>query len=241
MSLYARRSLLVLLTVLGFGALTPALATATITPTLVVTPSSHAAGSSVSLTTDVKFAPSSGDSPKDMTLSLPAGLLSNASIDGGACLKTSSPTAACQVGTGTATALPVGIPIPVTQSLTLYLVAPPKPGDLAGLLIESGGSPLGTPGEVSVRPVSSSRGVGVDVAFHNIPKTASGVSVAVTEIQTTLTGVRMPTACPSSASHADGQCRLLSGLRAEEHERTAQRDRLQQPPVHAQVRDHRGA
>jgi hypothetical protein len=203
-SLSARRLILVVLIVLAFGVLTPALATATITPTLSATPSSHAAGSSVSLSTDIKFAPSSSDSPKDLTLSLPPGLLSNAAIDGGACLKATGPIPACDVGKGTATATAtVVVPVKMNVSLTFYLVAPPKPGDLAGLDIEAGSpvnGPLGSPGEVSIRPADA----GVDVAFKNIPNTATvmglTVKTSVSELQTTLTGVRMPTSCPAKAA-----------------------------------------
>jgi uncharacterized membrane protein YgcG len=200
-SLHTRRTLLVLLTALTLGAAAPAMASATIAPTLTVKTSSPTAGSSVSLTTDIKFAPSSGDSPKDLTLSLPPGLLSNAAIDGGACLKATAPVAACQVGTGTATATAnLVLPVTINVSLTFYLVAPPKSGDLAGLYIEAG-SPvngqLGSPGEVSIRPADA----GVNVLFSNIPNTATvgGLTVqdSVNELQTTLTGVRMPTSCPS--------------------------------------------
>ena len=127
----SRRAVLALPLALVLVAGTPSLAAASITPSLTAAPSSTAAGSSVSLSTDVKFAPTSTDSPKDLTLSLPAGLLSDASINGGACLKATSPTPACQVGTGTVTASSLGIP--TTISITLYLVAPPKAADLAGL------------------------------------------------------------------------------------------------------------
>jgi uncharacterized membrane protein YgcG len=196
-----RRTLVLIVTALAV-ALTPALASAAITPTLTASPSSTAAGSSVSLSTDIKFAPSSGDSPKDLTLSLPPGLLSNAAIDGGACLKATAPIAACQVGTGTATATAtVIVPVTMQVSLTFYLVAPPKSGDLAGLYIEAGSpvnGPLGSPGEVSIRPADA----GVDVAFKNIPNTATimglTVKTSVSELQTTLSGVRMPTSCPAA-------------------------------------------
>ena len=41
--------------------------------------------------------------PKDLTISLPPGLLANASIDGGACLHAQSPIAACKHTAGSAT------------------------------------------------------------------------------------------------------------------------------------------
>jgi hypothetical protein len=69
-------------------------ASAAISPTVALNQSvGTRAGSTVNLGMDVKFAPNpTSDSPKDMTLSLPPGLLANASIDGGACLNSSRPT-----------------------------------------------------------------------------------------------------------------------------------------------------
>src|SRR5579859_3519110 len=85
-------------------ALAPA-AQAAIAPTLSLNQSAGTqAGSQVSLGTDLKFNPGAGDSPKDLTLSLPPGLLSNASIDGGACLASATPISACRVGSGWLTA-----------------------------------------------------------------------------------------------------------------------------------------
>ena len=112
-------------------------ASASISPSLTLSQSSANAGSTANLGMDLKFSPTGSDSPKDLTVSLPAGLLANASIDGGACLTATSPVAACQVGSGTVSASEtlLGIPVPVPLSLPVgfYLVAPPKPGDLAGL------------------------------------------------------------------------------------------------------------
>ena len=72
-------------------------------------------------------------------MSLPAGLLANASIDGGACLTSSTaPVAACQVGSGTVkasgdAARDPGAGAAVGFPVGFYLVAPAKPADLAGL------------------------------------------------------------------------------------------------------------
>ena len=81
---------------------------------------------------DLKFAPNGGDSPKDMTISFPPGLISDASVNGGACLRSATPTDACKVGSGSVTATELGLP--VTLPVTFDLVAPPKPGDLAGVV-----------------------------------------------------------------------------------------------------------
>jgi hypothetical protein len=188
-------------------------ASATITPTLSLDQSGGTkAASTVNLGMDIGFAPSGSDSPKDLTLGLPAGLLANASIDGGACLHTQTPMAACQVGSGTVTAtvteLGIGL-VPVTGQVALDLIAPPKPGDLAGvaLLVTLLGqtSQLGTPGEITVRPATDPAGVGVNIAFTNIPDTYSelglSVPIQVASLHTVLSGVRMPASCPATPSN----------------------------------------
>ena len=158
----ARRILTLLAVWIATVALAPA-AWASISPTVTLDQSAGMqAGSSVNLGMDLKFAPSGSDSPKDLNLSLPPGLLSNASVNGGACLHTTQPTPACQVGSGTATATISGLP--VTLSTTFDLVAPPKPGDLAGLVTMAtvplmGTQQLGTPGEVTIRPASDPLGL----------------------------------------------------------------------------------
>ena len=88
---------------------------------MALSPSSTSAGSTANLGMDLKFAPTGSDSPKDPTVSLPAGLLANASIDGDACLTSTAPVAACQVGSGTVKASEtlLGIPVPVPLSLTV--------------------------------------------------------------------------------------------------------------------------
>ncbi|MEA2210952.1 MAG: hypothetical protein QOF83_900 [Solirubrobacteraceae bacterium] len=192
------------------AALAPA-ASASISPTLTLNQSAGTrAASIVNLGLDLKFAPNPvSDSAKDMTLNLPPGLLANAAIDGGACLNSSAPNPACQVGSGTVTATPfvLGLPgpaVPVTVSFDL--VAPPSPADLAGLIIMANnpitGVPaqLGSPGEITVSPAGA-----VSIAFHGIPNTYAllgpvAVPIAVDEIKSTFNGLRMPTRCPSPAA-----------------------------------------
>ena len=67
------------------GVLAPA-ASATITPAATLTQTATVAGTNSNVTLDLKFAPTGTDSPKDLTVTLPPGLLANAAIDGGACL-----------------------------------------------------------------------------------------------------------------------------------------------------------
>jgi hypothetical protein len=203
----ARRSLLsgcVVAVALVCGAVVAPAASASISPSVTLDQGAGTtAGTTVALGMDVKFNPASGDSPKDLTVSLPPGLLSNASIDGGDCL-TMHPTApvpACQIATGTATASGFGL-VSFSSPVTLDLVAPPKPGDLAGvaifLTVLDNTSELGSPGDITVRPSSSPRGVGVDIAFADIPDTFEGVPITVDELDTTFAGLRLPASCPST-------------------------------------------
>jgi hypothetical protein len=200
------------LAILVLAAVLAPVASASVTPAVTLDQSAGTtAGSTVSLKVNIVFTPGSStptDSPKDMALVLPAGLLANASIDGGACLKSATPSAACQVGTGTVMAKPVLAPPPlnllgpaVPLPVTFDLVAPPASGDLAGLAIMSLGSQLGSTGDVVVDSTTDRSGVGLDIEFTNIPKTYSiaGVStpVVVSEIDSTFDSLRMPTSCPA--------------------------------------------
>ena len=204
MLMVARRILTLLAVWIATVTLAPA-AWASISPTVTLDQSAGTqAGSSANLGMDLKFAPTGSDSPKDLSLSLPPGLLSNASINGGACLHTSQPTAACQVGSGTATVSLSGLPI--TLNTTFDLVAPPKPGDLAGLVTMAtvplmGTQQLGSPGEISIRPASDPLGLGVNIVFKNLPNTFSGTSISLDELKSTFNGLRMPTTCPATPAN----------------------------------------
>lgn len=184
------------------AALAPA-AGASINPVAVtLTPATATAGSTGNLGTDIRFTPTGTDSVKDLTLQMPSGLLANAAINGGACLQSATPTAACQVGSGTITANILGLigaPIPATFDL----VKPPRASDLAGLqvLIQPPGSqptPLGAPADVTIRPPSDPAGVGLNIAFAGIPDTFQGLPLAVHEINSTFNGLRFPDTCPAT-------------------------------------------
>jgi len=192
---------------------------ATISPSLTLSPTSGVAASTQNLGTDITFGYStSGDTVKDMTLALPAGLLANASIDGGKCISSATPTAACQVGTGSITATAtvlnlLGIVVPVTETLPAEfdLVAPPHAGDLAGLQVLAsnptdpgpGYQPLGTPAAVTVR----SSDAGLDIAFTGLPSTyplnvfglgLGTVPISVSTINSTFDNLLFPSSCPST-------------------------------------------
>jgi hypothetical protein len=203
-----RRVLIGLAVGLTAAVLTP-VAAASVTPALTLDQSGGTqAASTVPLGMNLSFSPSGSDSPKDLTIGLPPGLLADASVNGGACLKSSTPSAACQVGSGTVNATGLGV-LPVTGQIAFDLVAPPKPGDLAGLVLMvtllGQTSQLGSPGEIAVRPATDPAGFGLNISFANIPDTyAEGpltVSIQVQSMSTTLSSVRMPASCPATPAN----------------------------------------
>ena len=171
---------------------------AAVTPTITLNQSAGTgAGSTTNLGVDLKFSPSSGDSPDDLTLNLPPGLLANASVDGGACLRTTDLNdSACQVGSGTVTALADGV-VPIPTQVTFDLVPPPAAGDLAGLAVNSNGTQIGSTAGIRVRPSGDPDGVGVTISFV-LPNTLDGVPISITEINSTFDGLRYPTTCPAT-------------------------------------------
>ena len=181
-------------------------AQAAITPSLTLnqnvdSTSGTQAGAYQDLGMDLKFSPSStlgilNDSPKDLTIMLPPGLLANATINGGKCLTETTLDDNCQVGSGTVTASVAGL-VPVPTSVTFDLVAPPAPGDLAGLAVNSNGTQIGSTAGIAVRPSGDPNGVGVTINFA-LPNTLDGASINITEINSTFNQLRYPTTCPST-------------------------------------------
>ena len=209
-----RRALAVVVVLFGMAALAPG-ATASITPTLSLDQSAgKTAGSTANLGLDLKFTDTGTDSPRDLTINLPPGLLANASINGGSCLKTTNVSGtACEVGTGTvtATADPIpgvlNLPLPLSVPVTFYLVPPPAAGDLAGLAVEGLGEQIGSTGEIKVRPTGDPDGVGVTLELvlpDQLPitlpliGTINAAQISLTEINSTFDGLRYPATCPST-------------------------------------------
>jgi hypothetical protein len=186
--------LLGVLAAVYMSALAPA-AGASSMPTLTLDQSAGtSAGSFANLGMDLKFA--AGDSPKQLTLNLPPGLLANASINGGGCLASADLNdSACEVGSGVVTAVAFGIPIPTP--VTFDLVPPPAAGDLAGLAVNSNGTQIGTTGDVRVRPSGDPAGVGVTISL-TLPNSLSGIPISISEINSTFDALRYPTACPAT-------------------------------------------
>jgi hypothetical protein len=193
-----RCTLMGVLVVAAMATLAPG-AGASIAPSISLDQSAGtAAGSTANLGVDLRFAPTGTDSPQNLTLNLPPGLLANAAIDGGACLRTTDLNdSACQVGSGVVTADAFGY-IPISTPVTFDLVPPPASGDLAGLAVNSSGTQIGSTADVRVRPSGDPNGVGATIVFV-LPNNLYGTPISITEISSTFDGLRYPTTCPSSA------------------------------------------
>ncbi len=182
-------------------------ASASVTASMSVTsPTPVAAGSTGSLGLDLKFTPSTNgaaynDAPQSVTLNLPPGVLANASIDNGQCLKTTDITdSTCQIGSGTVTAYASGI-VPLQTPVDFFLVPPPAAGDLAGLAVAtSQGDQVGTTNAIAIRPSGNPDGVGVTLDL-TLPNSLDGAPVDVTEINSTFTGTRFPATCPATPAN----------------------------------------
>lgn len=194
------RALVGIIVLAGLIGFVPA-ASASVTASMSVTsPTPVAAGANGTLGLDLKFSPSSGDAPDQVTLNLPPGVLANASIDNGQCLKTTDVNdTACQIGSGTVTADALGTPLPTP--VDFYLVPPPAAGDLAGLEVTTTqGDQVGTTNAIVIRPSGDPDGVGVTLDL-TLPNSLYGVPVAVTDINSSFSGVRFPATCPATPAN----------------------------------------
>jgi len=90
-----------------------------------LTPSTSEAGSAPDITVNAQFAPTSGDDPKSVTISLAPGLLANPTVPT-TCSQSQLAANQCpttsQIGTGTVTASELGLPL--TANAKLYMVTP---------------------------------------------------------------------------------------------------------------------
>lgn len=180
---FSCRALLGLLAAAAALVALPAVASASITPALTLTQSSGttAGTSPATVGFNAKFSPSTGDSPKDITLALPSGLLANLDQDGGACLASSSTSAACQIGSGTVSAATGSVPA------TLYLVKAPASSDVAGVALSTAVGTL--TGAVTLQ---TSPTVVLDLSFTNIPR------LGITGLNISLSDLRLPTSCAAA-------------------------------------------
>jgi hypothetical protein len=208
---------------LVFGA-APASATVTVA-SFAVTPSSTQAGANPSLTQDIRFTSSPGDTVRNLTLALPPGLLANPTV-GPACasadLQAGTCPAASRVDDGTSTVSVTTFGIPVDAPAQLYLVAPLQ-GELAriGLVVAFGGVRVVSEGSVSARTSTDS---GLDIRFADLPSTLPGSSepLQIDRVNLTLPGTvngarftRNPTACAAATTRLAGASHGGSAFAAE--------------------------
>jgi uncharacterized membrane protein YgcG len=218
-----------------------------LTAAAALAPAAHAASSTASMSLNQGAGTSAGadhdlglnltfannpatDSPKSLTLNLPAGLLANAAQDGGKCLNQNLiGNAACEVGTGTVEASLdvvgiIGLPASVPISVTYYLVPPPSPGDLAGLAVDGLGQQIGSTGAIDIRPSSSALGVGATIGLSlpdTLPSSAlpppiptllnGAVQISITSIDSTFQSLRYPTTCPARPTSFTGSATSYQG------------------------------
>jgi hypothetical protein len=196
-------------------ALTAAPAGATVSASsFSVTPSSTQAGANPGLAQDIQFTSSPGDTVRNLTLSLPPGLLANPSV-GPACAVADLEAGTCpstsRVDDGTSTVSVTTFGIPVSAAAQLFLVAP-QPGELAriGLVVAFGGVRVVSQGAVSARTTTDA---GLDIALTDLPSTVPGSSEPLTidRVSLTLPGTvngakftRSPTACAAATTRLGG-------------------------------------
>ncbi|HUE28744.1 MAG TPA: hypothetical protein VMP89_18360 [Solirubrobacteraceae bacterium] len=208
-----RYGLTLVVTLAGLVALSPS-AQASVSPTMSLDQSAGTtAGGTANLGLDLKFSDSGTDSPHDLVINLPPGLLANAALDGGACLRTAQLSgSSCEVGSGTVTATPdvlgvINPPLPVSVPVTFYLVPPPTTGDLAGLAVVGLGEQLGATGDIRIRPTGDPDGVGVTLKLalpDQLPLalgplgTVNLTQISLTEINSTFNSLRYPATCPAA-------------------------------------------
>ncbi len=181
-------------------------AQAAITPSVTLDQSSGTqAGGFHDLGMDLTFdgakplTPPISDTPQNLTINLPPGLLANATVNGGKCLTETTLDDNCQVGSGSVTAYAASL-VPLTVDVTFDLVAPPAPGDLAGLAVNMSGTQIGSTGDIKVRPSGDPNGVGVTILL-SLPNSLDGAPIDISEINSTFSGLRYPTTCPSTPAN----------------------------------------
>ena len=188
------------------GAAAPAGATVTFS-SLSLSTTTTQAGASPDVTVNATFASPDGDTPKDATISLPAGLLANPSAVA-PCPAQQFQADTCppssQIGDGSITGTTLGqtVPMPVA----VYLLTPPG-AELAliGVVVNFFDSPVASvTAPVDLR---ASPDVGLDIPITGIPDQIQGVGVQVNALQMTLFGsvnahafTRNPTSCATATS-----------------------------------------
>jgi hypothetical protein len=218
--------------VLAALAVMPSVASASVSGAVrafTFTPAFTTAGSDPNVTTDLTLNYSTtGDSVKDVTVTLPPGLLASpaaippADLCTPADLQGGNPScpAASEVATGTATVTIGGVLGPISVGLTGYLMPPPDATkDVAGIAVIASAI-SGLPGLSSVSTgaldisVVNGGPVGV-LKLTNIPNSLDGMSLQINSFDLTVDGhthttpkvpfTRLPTKCSLATSQVSVQ------------------------------------
>ncbi len=198
----------------------PAASPATIAPKLALEQGAGTtAGSTTATGFNIDFQTFGADSVRDLVVALPPGFMINLQTAGGACLATTVPIPGCRLGGGTING-PGGPP------LALYLVAPPKISDVAGVafVVEGGETRIG---DVTLE---TSPALSLTLSFRFL-------APGTTQLQFTLD---QPAAAHAlrARTRSRGRGRLLAGL-VREHDRPALGYRLRRAAVRADRRRNR--
>jgi hypothetical protein len=182
------RTALIGLLAAAAAAIMPAVAIATVTPSLAITQGNGApAGSSTAVVLDATFVNTHADAPKAITVTFPTGFLLNLGQNEGKCLASSAPSPSCSLGYIKVSA--AGGEQTVSD---LYLVTPPTIGDVAGIALDNGVTTEIAPVKLLTAPADE-----LKVEFPAFPtkdaeNTDNGGIVAA---EVKLDSPRMPTAC----------------------------------------------
>jgi hypothetical protein len=181
-----------------------------------VTPSSTQTGGvsgnpGPSLTIDAQFTTPNGDSPKDVKLSLPPGVLANptavplcstAMFTRGACPSSS------QIGSGSITGTAPSFGLTLSLPTYAYLTQPtgPEPARI-GLIVYFFGFPVET--QSAPIAIRTSPTVGIDIPLSSLPNQLDGIPVVINGMHLTIAGAvngktftRNPTSCSTATTTA---------------------------------------
>ena len=186
--------------------LAAAVASATITvPSFAVTPATTQAGATSALTLDTKYSSNDGDSVRNATTALPAGLVLNATVVPTLCTDQELNANACPSDTLAGSSVTSGTlgGSQISSPGKVYLVAPHS-GEAFRLGIVST-TPAGN--VTAEAAVTGNIPSGFNIVFTDIPNSQFGLSIQITESQLSLNGtvdgqpfVTNPTKCTPAAS-----------------------------------------
>jgi hypothetical protein len=186
----------------------PARATVSIN-SFTLTPSTTQAGATPDITLDSTFSSADGDSPSNITVALPAGLLANPTaptVCSTAEYETQNCPSSSEIGNGTITGYAPAFGTSLTLPIYAYLIAPQGGAlgevgiiaDFFGIPIESFSAPI---------ELRTSPSVGADITLSALPHQLDGLAIELRAVKLTLLGTvdglpftRNPTSCAPAAT-----------------------------------------